>query len=121
MTIDTVRNEKGVSLIEVLVAMIIVSFSLMFLLNLGVIALDGNDWANKSTVAAQALQQKLEEIRASQDFQSGSDTLSGISRSWSVSTVSNHLQQIDVTVTWEDMQARTRTSSMTALVRTEMP
>ncbi|MBD3257788.1 prepilin-type N-terminal cleavage/methylation domain-containing protein [candidate division GN15 bacterium] len=114
-----IKNQDGVSLLEVLVAMLILSMSLMMLLNLSMIALDANDWSNNSTRAAQLLQQKLEEIRGSRDFNDGSDTADGIRRTWSVSRVSNHLRQVDVTVTWEDIQAQTQTSSVTAYVRSD--
>ncbi len=113
------KKQDGISLLEVLVAMIILSFSLMLLVNMAMIALDGNDWSNKTTLATQLLQQKLEEIRASSNFTSGSDTASGVSRSWTVSNAGNHLRQIDVTVNWEDMQARTRSNSITAYVRSD--
>jgi prepilin-type N-terminal cleavage/methylation domain-containing protein len=82
MNIPKLRQQNGVTLLEVLVAMIIMSVSLMMLLNMAMIALDGNDWSNKTTVATQLLQEKLEQIRASGDFTNGSDTLQGVTRTW---------------------------------------
>ena len=115
----SLANQHGVSLLEVMVAMIIVSMSLMLLLNLSMIALDSNDWSNKSTRAAQLLQQKLEEIRGSRAFNNGSDTAGGIVRTWTVQSIGNHLRQVDVTVSWDDMQSQTQSSSITAYVRTD--
>lgn len=117
--IKRLGNQDGVSLLEVLVAMLILSMSLMMLLNLSMIALDANEWSNNSTRAAQMLQQKLEEIRGSADFSNGSDSANGISRTWTVTNIGNHLRQVDVQVTWEDMQSQTQTSSIRAYVRSE--
>lgn len=114
-----ISNQRGVSLLEVLVAMLILSMSLMMLLNLSMIALDANEWSNNSTRAAQMLQQKLEEIRGSEDFTSGSDSANGIARTWTVTNIGNHLRQVDVQVTWEDMQANSKTSAIRAYVRSE--
>ena len=115
-TAKRLRKQDGVSLLEVLVAMIILSMSLLLLLNLSMIALDSNDWSNNSTRAAQMLQQKLEEIRGSASFSNGADTASGISRSWTVTSIGNHLRQVDVTVSWQDMKSRTQTSTITGYV-----
>jgi Tfp pilus assembly protein PilV len=113
------KNENGTSLIEVLVALIILSFSLLILLNMAMIALDGNDWSNKTTLATQMLQQKIEQIRASANFTNGSDTASGIVRTWTITNAGSHLRQVDVSVLWQDMQARERTNTITAWVRTD--
>ena len=77
-------NLRGVSLLEVLVAMILTSFALMMLLNMAMIALDGNDWSNKTTLAAQVMQEKLEQIRGGgmASMQSGSDSAQGLTRIW---------------------------------------
>lgn len=122
MRLTMIQNEKGVTLLEVMVAMLLISFSLLMLLNMGMIALDGNDWSNKTTTATQMLQEKLEELRGGgySTLVNGSDTASGgIVRTWTVSNAGDHLRRIDVDVIWEDMQARQRTNSMTAFVRTD--
>ena len=122
MRIALVQNENGVTLLEVLIAMLLVSFSLLMLLNMGMIALDGNDWSNKTTTATQMLQEKLEELRGGgySALTNGSDTADGgVVRSWTVTNAGDHLRQIDVQVTWRDMQARERTNTMTAYVRTD--
>jgi len=122
MRLAMIQNEKGVSLLEVMVAMLLISFSLLMLLNMGMIALDGNDWSNKTTRATQMLQEKLEELRGGgyASMVSGSDTAAGgIIRTWTVTSTGNHLRRIDVDVIWEDLQARHRTNSMTAYVRTD--
>ena len=115
-------DERGVTLLEVMVAMLLISFSLLMLLNMGMIALDGNDWSNKTTTATQMLQEKLEELRGGgySSLVSGSDTADGgIIRNWTVTSAGNHLRRIDVDVIWEDIQARQQTNSVTAFVRTD--
>ena len=119
MKIRINNNQRGVTLLEVLVAMIILSFSLMLLLNMAMVALDGNDWSNKMTIATQMLQQKLEQIRASGDFSNGADTAQGIVRSWNVRNAGSHLREVTVHVMWEDLRARERDNSITAYVRTD--
>jgi len=120
MRIQMLRNERGVSLLEVLVAMIILSLALLMLLNMSVIAIDNNDWANKTTQATQALQEKLEEIRASANYTDGQDTVAGeILRQWSTNHIGNHLEEIVVDVLWLDHRNEKHTSSITALVRTD--
>ncbi|MBU0983839.1 MAG: prepilin-type N-terminal cleavage/methylation domain-containing protein [candidate division Zixibacteria bacterium] len=113
------KNQKGITLLEVMVAMLIMSFSLLLLLNMAMVALDGNEWSNKTTFAAQLLQQKLEEIRASGNFTNGADTAQGVERTWTVQNAGNHLRRVDVRVAWRDMHARDQANTMTAYVRTD--
>lgn len=119
--IRALKNQKGVSLLEVLVAMILTSFALMMLLNMAMIALDGNDWSNKTTIATQVMQEKLEQIRGGGmgAMQSGSDTAQGLTRVWRVSTAGNHLRKVEVEVSWTDIKAETHTNTLTAYIRTD--
>lgn len=112
-------NERGISILEVLIAMLILSMSLLLLLNMAMVALDGNDWSNKTTIATQLMQEKLEELRATQDLSDGSDSSHGVARSWEISDAGNHLRRIDVNVVWQDVRSRTKTNNMTAFVRTD--
>jgi Tfp pilus assembly protein PilV len=120
-SIEKLKSQKGVSLLEVMVAMILTSFSLMMLLNMAMIALDGNDWSHKTTMATQVMQEKLEQIRGGgmAAMQSGSDTAQGLTRVWRVSNAGSHLRQVDVQVTWTDIKAATHTNSLTAYIRTD--
>ena len=116
-----IRREQGITILEVLIAMIVLSMSLLLLLNMAMVALDGNDWSNNTTVATQLLQEKLEQLRgdASGVISSGSDTVQGIVRTWSVSDLDSHLRQVDVQVVWEDIRSKTHTNSMSAFIRTD--
>ncbi len=115
------KSERGVSLLEVMVAMIITSMSLMMLLNMAMIALDGNDWSNKTTIATQVMQEKLEQIRGGGMalMQSGTDTAQGLSRVWKVSSAGSHLRKVEVEVSWTDIKAKAHTNRLTAYIRTD--
>jgi Tfp pilus assembly protein PilV len=110
-------NEQGITIMEVLIAMIILSLSLLLLLNMAMVALDGNDWSDRTTRATVLLQQKLEELRAQDDPADGADTASGISRSWTVTDVGHHLRRIDIQAQWEDVRAQAKSNSVTAYIQ----
>ncbi len=117
-----VKNQTGITILEVLIAMIILSISLLLLLNMGMVALDGNDWSNKTTIATQMMQEKLEELRNVPNLSSsanGHDTSSGVSRVWTVTDAGSHLRRVDVAVTWEDIRGDSSTSNMTSYVKTD--
>jgi len=112
-------NQSGLTLLEVMIAMIIMSISLLLLLNMAMVALDGNDWSNKTTVATQLMQEKLEQLRSSSSPSGGADTILGVARNWTVINTSNHLRQVSISVTWEDIRAKTRTDSLTTYIKTD--
>ena len=112
-------TQDGISLLEVLISMIILSLALLVLLNMGMVALDGNDWANRTTIATQAMQEKLEQLRSLQNPTSGADTIDGIEREWTVTPVSSHLRQVDVKVRWEDIKDQVKTNTLTSFIRTD--
>jgi Tfp pilus assembly protein PilV len=121
MKTTKLRTQSGITILEVLIAMIILSMSLLLLLNMAMVALDGNDWSNNTTAATQLLQEKLEQLRssASSGIDPGSDTVDGVVRTWTVADVGNHLKQVRVQVVWEDIRSHTKTNSMTAMIRTD--
>ena len=117
-----INNQDGLTLLEVLVAMLIMSLSLLLLLNMAMVALDGNDWANKTTIATQAMQEKLEQVRNIPNLNyasGGSDTTMGIKRYWKVTRAAAHLRRADVMVQWEDVRGNRKSNSMTAFVKTD--
>lgn len=121
MNTNLTRNQRGITLLEVLIAMVILGFALLVLLNMAMVALDGNDWSNKTTAATQLMQDKLEQLRTVKDIgmKSGSDTAGGFTRRWNVTSVGDHLQQIDVEIEWEDVRSKKMLNRMTAVVRTD--
>ncbi len=119
MSVRRVKDKSGTALLEVMVAVVILTVSLLMLLNMAMVALDGNDWSNKTTASIQLLQEKLEQLRTSETFDSGSDTVGSAVRSWSVSDAADYLRKIDVTIEWEDAKGTPHLNTMTALVRSD--
>ena len=121
MKTNKLTGQRGITLLEVMVAMILTSCSLLMLLHMTMTALDGNDWSNKTTVATQALQSKLENLRAVCDagLQSGADTTNGLARTWTVTAAGSHLRRVDIQVRWQDIKAGTHTNSLTAYISTD--
>ena len=115
-------QDKGLTILEVLVAMLIMSLSLLLLLNMAMVALDGNDWANNTTIATQMMQEKLEQMRNVPNLNSsssGSDTAYGVNRVWKVEDAGNHLRKVEVQVIWEDIRGKRKTNSLTAYIKTD--
>jgi len=112
-------NNKGFTIMEVMVSIIILTLSLLLLLNMAMVALEANDWSNKTTASTQLLQDKLEELRTNLSSASGSDTLQGITRNWTVTKSANHLRRVDITATWENRRGDVLQNNITAFVRTD--
>jgi len=112
-------NEQGITIMEVLIAMVILSLSLLLLLNMAMVALDGNDWSDRTTRATVLLQQKLEELRAESDPADGADTSGGVSRSWTVTDVGHHLRRIEVLAQWEDVRSQAKSNAVTAYIQVD--
>ena len=119
MRMKRIQNQNGITLLEVLIAMIILSLALLVLLNMAMVALDGNDWANNTTVATQLMQEKLEQLRGDVNPTGGADTVGDVSRTWSVTPVSSHLRRVDVSVNWHDISGTAKTNSLTSYIRTD--
>jgi type IV pilus assembly protein PilV len=101
---------KGFSLIEVLVALVILSVSLLALAGLMVTTTKNNSFGNHMTEAATFAQDKLEELRAIKwenlsdgNYTDQQDVLTGITytRNWNVTT-NGSLKTITISVNWND-------------------
>lgn len=114
-----IRSDEGFTILEVMVALIILSVSLLMLLHMAMIAIDGNDWSNQATRSTQLLQEKLEELRTEMLLDNGVDTVDNIARSWTVSNSSNHLRRVDITASWQNRRGDVLNNSMTAFIRTD--
>lgn len=122
MAICKITLPKGFTILEVLLAIMIIGMALLLLLNMAMVSLDSNDWSSKSTIANQMIQEKLEQLRYEPDLSSissGSDTASGISRTWTVTDIGSYLRKIEVTVIWQNIQGDHLTNTMTAFVNTD--
>ncbi len=114
------KNERGVTLMEVMIAMIILSVALLMLLNMAVVAIDGNDWSNRTTAASQMMQERLEQIRNDGDAAvSGEETVDGVTCEWDITDAGDFLRQVDISVEWVDVRNRTHRDSLTSFVSVE--
>jgi prepilin-type N-terminal cleavage/methylation domain-containing protein len=99
---------KGFSLIEVLIALVILSIAFLALAGLMVQTTRNNSFSGRMTEAATFAQDKLEELRAiswvtitpGSDLKMGSNGMD-YSRNWNVNTNGN-LKTISITINWND-------------------
>jgi len=113
------ENSSGFTILEVMIAILILSMSLLLLLNMAMVALDGNDWSNQTTNATQLIQQKLEQLRTTANPAGGTDVVDGVTRTWVISNAGDHLRRIDITVQWDDVKSRSHSNSITTYIRTD--
>lgn len=106
-----ILKNEGFTLLEVLTSMIIMSLAMLMLLNMAMVALDGNNWASGTTNTVQSIQEKLEEVRSQPNPQSGQDTANDVFRKWYVTTVDSHLRRVDITATWVSVKNDTHTNT----------
>ncbi len=115
-----IRCNNGFSLLELLVALVILSVGLLGAAEMQVSSIGGNAFSNNLTIATGLAQNKIEELKklpnsdaalSSGDHDEG--TLPGtiLSRSYNVNDLSGELKQITVTVRWMDKAQRTITLS----------
>jgi type IV pilus assembly protein PilV len=113
---NPVKDKRGFSILEVLIAISLLSIGIMALATLQSRGIRGNDLGNRTTQAVALAQDKLEELintSTTQTITGGSEsnideTGSGggiFSRSWSVqnNTPVTDAQTIAITVTWNDI------------------
>ena len=110
---NLLAKPKGFTLIEVLVALIILSFSLLALAGLMVTTTKNNSFGSHMTEAATFAQDKLEELRAikwenliegNNTDQQGGSTGINYTRNWNVTT-NGSLKTITINVNWNDRTA----------------
>jgi type IV pilus assembly protein PilV len=107
-------NSKGFTLIEVLVALVILAVSLLALAGLMTTSTRNTASGGRLTEAATFAQDKLEELRAIKwgDVASNSDSVTGstgitYTRSWEIGgTDTDPLKEILVTINWDDPTRR---------------
>ena len=96
------RGNKGLTLIEVLVSMIIFATGLLMLIPMIITSIKGNEWADMTTKAAHHIQAKTEEIKNTHDWTQSQDSLEGMTRTWTVEDYGSFLKKIMVKMTWVD-------------------
>ncbi|MFQ6002508.1 MAG: prepilin-type N-terminal cleavage/methylation domain-containing protein [Candidatus Zixiibacteriota bacterium] len=116
-------NEKGITLLEVLIAMLILAFGVLALAPMIVISIYGNTYSNQVTVADAIAQDRLEEIKTWSEVNPipYADTLSSIQGIFTRETlindsttdpsIPNGVYEIQVNVTWTDQKQLPRSVS----------
>ena len=102
-------KSKGFSLIEVLIALVILSIAFLGLAGLMVQTTKNNSFGGRMTEAATFAQDKLEELRAvswvtitpGSDRKTGSAIGTDYARNWNVATNGN-LKTITININWND-------------------
>lgn len=120
---QSLRNEKGVTLLEVLVAMIILAFGVLSLAPMIVISMIGNSYSNQVTIADAIAQDRLEEIKTWSEVDPipYSETISNIQGIFTRETLIDDsttdasipagVYEIQVTVSWTDHKQLPRSVS----------
>jgi prepilin-type N-terminal cleavage/methylation domain-containing protein len=113
--LNYLRKPKGFTLIEILIALVILSFSLLGLAGLMIMTTKSNSYGGHMTEAATLAQDKLEEFRAVRpqppplgDIPDGPGNdqkvgATGVNytRNWNIATNGN-LRTITITINWDD-------------------
>ena len=108
---EYLKKSQGFTLIEVLIALIVLSISLLALASLMVVATKNNSFGGHMTEAVTFAQDKLEEFRANRwenitPISMGTDqtigsTGIGYTRTWTI-VQNGNLKTIAITINWND-------------------
>ncbi len=122
----TSKSQKGFTLLEVLVALVILSVGLLGMASLTASVIRSNSFSDDLTAATALGQDKLEELinTSFTSLASGNDTVSAdgsagtkYSRTWTITTVGTRAD-IVIAVGWTDDSGNSKTVS-TSTVRTD--
>jgi len=111
--------QDGVTILEVMISMLILSIALLGLLGMGMTAMEGNQWSNYSTKSTQLLQQKIEQLRNTDSPQSGSEQIDDITLNWTVGNAGSHLRSVDITANWVNQRQQSVSNSLSTLIKTD--
>ena len=95
-------GDRGLTLLEVLASMVIFATGLLMMVPMIVTSIKGNEFADMTTMAAHHIQAKMEEIKNTHVFTSGSDSPDGMSRVWTVEDYGTRLKKITLQMNWLD-------------------
>ena len=105
----TASGDSGMTLVEVMVAMIILAIALAWLAPMLVVAMRGNRLGGDLTAASTVAQDKIEELRnVSYSYllanPTGQDTVGKMARDWAITEEGGQdgLARIVITVSWQD-------------------
>ena len=98
------RTERGFSLIEVMIAIVLFAIGLLAFAGLEIVAVRNATYSKEYGKANTYAQQKVEEMKGTDwaSASSGSDTVEGkFTRTWTVTTTGD-IKNVAVTVEWVD-------------------
>ena len=117
-----VLNQRGMTLVEIMVAMILLAIALAWLAPLMVVSLRGNRLGADLTRAATLAQDKFEELKNRSHSlllsnPSGQDTVGTLVRSWTIAEEDGHadLLRIVLTLDWVDQEGGDHQVTFTTL------
>lgn len=117
------REEKGFTLVELLIVIVILSVTLISMANLLYAVIRGNAFSGKITMASTWAQEKIEQFKnigyADLSTTSGTDTPdTGFSRSWTVTynSPAPDMASVIVTVSWADLYGQTRRVTLNTII-----
>ena len=118
-------NKNGFTLIEVMIAILILAVGMMAMALLQVTAIRGGSFANQMTQASIYGQDKIEELKNTTyaSIANGSDTITSgngvtYARTWTVTTDSPYTgsKTINLTISWTGPQAQNRSVQFSTIV-----
>ena len=112
------KNQEGFTLIEVMAGMVVLALGLLLLLPMMVTSMQANDFARGSTEASMYIKDKMEELKNMNPPSSGVDTVDTVQRTWTVSSISANLWQLDVSISWTDRHQRPHSNMITSYMTT---
>jgi len=100
------RNQKGMTLLEVMVGMLVFALGMLMLVPMVVTSTTGNVRAHETDMTMQDVQQIVEAFKARGVSASGSQYNEETHRylTWWTEAVTANLEQLNVDVTWIDSQ-----------------
>ncbi len=112
------KKQDGFTLIEVMAGMIILALGLLLLLPMMVTSMQANDFARGVTESSMLIKDKMEELKNMDPPTSGSDTMSTVQRTWTVSNAGLNLWRLDVTIAWMDRHDLGHSNTVTSYMST---
>jgi prepilin-type N-terminal cleavage/methylation domain-containing protein len=105
-----IKNQKGFTLLEVMISVIILSVALLALAGLQIISIRGNSFGGTMTEAVTLARDKIEDLKKDNwdNLAAGNynDTpvVRGINyvRNWTVGAPANEMKEVTVSVSWDN-------------------
>jgi prepilin-type N-terminal cleavage/methylation domain-containing protein len=126
---DRQQRQRGFTLVEALIALVILSFGLFGLMQLQTRVMAGASASKTQTIAANLSQQKLEELRVKpyadihgdsgkpEVIPAGEGGTTAFTRSWSVTEVTSpSYKKVSVTTSWIDAQQTPESLTLTSFI-----